>query len=368
MKALVHLGMPKTGTTAIQTWLSENQTQLRAQGVGYDRASAALKPKRSAHAELSLCVAEKADKLIENKSLRLLYDVHDRESQRAFVNDYENLFAKKVASIKAEKVVLSSEYLGAGLKSPSRVLALTEWLKPYFEEVQYIIYFRRQEDLVLSGYSQRLKGGYSKDFDDFFQSAAKLNFASIVRRWHNVVDPHDMDVRLFERDWMVGGDAIDDFAHAIGADVQNTKRPAFSNESLGLAAQHLLRAINETVPHTVNAGKKFNLEKADLRKAIMHHPNGGSKRVLSEAQVNHIRLMNEEGNAELREMCFPERAELFPPRDKPTQQPDTDTAANVAKMAADIIAERLEQSGSGASTVAGRKKRLLNWGRSQLGE
>ena len=337
MRAIVHIGMPKTGTTAIQQWLAENADALRKQGIGFERMSSTKRLPRAGHVELSFCAAEEADMLLRNGSLRRVYRVSNRDEQTRFVAKYKAQFEKGIQALGTDYVVLSSEYLGGGLRSADEIAGFDRWLGQFFEDIQYVIYFRRQEDLLLSAYSQRLKEGIAIGFDAFLAKNSLRDYATIVTRWHKAVSADRLNVRLLERDWLEDGDLIADFANVVGADLSRTSRTKTANESLDLAAQHLLRAVNEAMPHTTTDGRKVNPAKARLRKAILKRNGTHDRRILTEEQTAIVRAANADGNEALRALCFPERAELFPPRSvKP--RPETNTEADaVASLAAQIL-------------------------------
>ncbi|MEL6959094.1 MAG: hypothetical protein AAGL89_09115 [Pseudomonadota bacterium] len=336
MKAIVHLGMPKTGTTTLQSWLYLNRKALAVRGIGYDRMAYRRRDQRSAHTELSFCARDRVGLLQMDRGLRIKHQIFDLGQQRSFVMKYEPVFARSLRRMAAPQVILSSEYLGAGLQSEEEAKALDDWLSQFFDDIRYVIYFRRQEDLVLSSYQQRLKSGHVGDFDSFLHKHAVHNYAQIADRWVSAVGRDKLDVRLFERDWLVDADIIADFSNAIGLD-EILDRPASQNESLSLAAQELLHAVNRKIPHKSEDGKRHNPVYAKVRDHIVDMADSGPARTLTGEQIDQVRSLNQRHNEDLRAAFFPQREELFAPRPAKGSDPEAiDHKEQVARAAAEL--------------------------------
>ena len=339
MKAFVHIGAAKTGSTTIQKWLVANADALRDQGIEYDRLWIRRRATRLAHIELSFCVAEHSGKLLNNRSLRRVCNVHTAEEQAAFVARYETFFDRQVGAMSGQTLILSSEYLCGGVKTPEDIAHLDAWLRARFDDVRYVIYFRRQEDLVLSRYSQRLREGTGDSFATFLDRTAKVNHYKLVHRWRAAIGATALDVRLLEPDWLFNGDLVADFAQTIGADSSALSVPLRSNESISLPAQMLLRALNREVPHETEDGKRVNPQKAILRDHILRNDPGSPRRVLTQAEIDDVRNVNAASNEALRKLCFPDRPELFPPRPPRPETVGGGGSDTIARLAAKAMAD-----------------------------
>ena len=142
---VLHIGLPKTGTTAIQNWTHANRNSLAAEGIF------ALPTILEAQRLAVECITDEArlqaPDILHSKSLsfdvarRTLIEGASREGVRASV--------------------VSSEYFF--IADPTRVAAMFAGIGVGVSRV--VCFVRRQDDLLASGYNQDIKGlGYALAF------------------------------------------------------------------------------------------------------------------------------------------------------------------------------------------------------------
>lgn len=340
MEAIVHIGLPKTGTTSIQTWLAANAAALAAQGVTYDRMGFSGPRWRKAHVELSIVQADAAGRLVESPRTRAVYGVTDLASQRAFVAGYAEALAGHLNGLSTRKVVFSCEDIGITARGPQMVTGLDRVLNGLFDRVTYVAYLRRQDEWLLSRYSEALRAGETRTCAEYIESKGDFDYFHLMDLWRRMVGTDRIVLRLLEPDVLRNGDLLEDFAAVIGVDPAGFTVPARMNESLSVPAAELVRQMNLAWPAFVGPAKAENPLRAGLAPFLTRQGKDDRKLRLPSSLSARVRLRTQATNEALRAAFFPERADLFPPR--PTAEPvpddvNTPTAEELCRIALDLV-------------------------------
>ncbi len=211
--------------------------------------------------------------------------------------------------------------------------ALLGWLGRFFDDVQVILYLRRQEDWLLSRYSQALRRGVTLKLSDYIRRNSRQNFHAIASLWADAAGAAKTHVRLLEPGAMVDNDLIADFSSVIGVDTEGLKEPVRRNESFSVAGAEFLRRLNErmTSPHG-NGDIRDNPLMERVPAKLTKWSEGGEKLRLSGEMIDLVRDANAGTNEQLRATFFPDRAEMFPARprsDAPEQQASAEEIADI---------------------------------------
>ena len=188
MKFYVHIGPPKTGTSAIQKWCVENRKYLLNHGIYYPEhdidpngiSSGNLMSifERNAQGELSFS-AERFDKLCANAE-----------------------------SLGAECILLSSEFFF------KKVGLLAEVIP----NLKFIAYIRFELSLIESGYNQSVKRhGQSNVID--VSGKQSSNTLNLLRQSIDEIGTHKFILRGYTEDAFVGGIIVSDMLSSIGVNV-----------------------------------------------------------------------------------------------------------------------------------------------------
>ncbi|WP_373356076.1 hypothetical protein [Pseudoroseicyclus sp. CXY001] len=350
-EAIVHVGMPKTGTTSIQSWLRENKAALAGAGVHFAQVPMRGMPVRYSQIEYALCQFAEAGELLPDPMPRRVFGTPDLAAQADFAKRFEAALDGWIAAEKPAKVVLSSEHIGGARVSPELSAAADRMFRRHFGKVTYVIYLRRQEDLLVSRYSQRLRFGLTKTLEQTVPAALVHDHDKVVRDWEAAGAGDRMIVRLLEKDAMKDGDLLADFAAILGLNAADFTRPERMNESFSAAAAEFLRQLN--IAEEGLGGDRSDRFTSTLVTHLKRTYADRPRLALSPEDVARVRDANAESNEALRARWFPERAELFPANAAPPPAPPP-TAAELAEVGAGVVrAIRLGEIAGAAGTQAG---------------
>lgn len=309
MKALIHIGMPKTGSSTIQAFLKINAEALRAQGLRHDPVN----PRFGSQYELAATGLVRAGAAMSDAVALRVLGLRDPAAQQAYVDAFEARLQHGQQAW-GERVFLgSSEHLHAWLTRPEQITALDTVLRRYFDSVQYLVYLRPQAEMVVSAYSERIRRGETLSFNDHFNQRLKaLNYWKSLRLWAKAVGEARLTPRLLTPDALVGGDLLDDFCAIAGIDRTGLQTPRRMNTSLSAEAIALRRQINRFLPVRNRKGGRAKPYQLALRLLERRLPQPGTRLQLSGGQRQTLLADHAEGNEKLRARYFPERATLFP--------------------------------------------------------
>lgn len=207
----LHIGTPKTGTTAIQNFCSENQEVLNRQGYYYPefayRYSGASRL-RNGHFLFGRVYNEDRSRNIEREEEIFQEGFH--EIYRAF-QTYNN-------------IILSDEGLwNCGFREEESVW---EKIKKELEQkqiaIKVIVYLRVQDTFLYSWWNQRVKEGLRAESQLTWEMMAKelpiiqLNYYDMLEKIADYVGKGNIIVRRFGTGHFIGGTLYTDFVDALG--------------------------------------------------------------------------------------------------------------------------------------------------------
>ncbi|RLL71301.1 hypothetical protein [Paenirhodobacter hankyongi] len=313
MKLVCHIGTPKTGSTYLQGTFQQNRDWFLERGIIYPDLLSPL----ANHITLFYAAATYLD------PSAVAYGLHSMEEVAAFrARLVEHIRAQiDAAPPHAHTMLFSSENLTGNLGRHD-VLNLAEMLRPLFDEVEIVIYLRRQDDAVLSMYGEFMRRGYNNQtFDAFLQGATArpavphfLQYRVLLEFWLEAFGKDAIRVLLFDRAQMVGGDVLTDFLTRIFdiTDTAGLALPAEDNRSLSAPAQEFLRRIQPFVPFY--QGNSINPARQLLEARINQLPDR-PRPYMSRAQSERVLERYRQGNEWVRQTFLPHHpAPLFPAR------------------------------------------------------
>ena len=224
---VIHIGLAKSGSTSIQSFLSVNEEALRRLSVDYPPVG---RQKRKDHHNF---VSELKGRKNFDPTLGTLS--HLKEYWRA--NTFETMI---ISSEIFEKLAVTQiEYLG-------------EILGELHHTFRIILIVRDLIAILPSSYAQKVRYGLKTyDFDAFFDeriAETRVNYFETAKGWAEVFGWENLRVRVLDSGHLINGDLIDDFLTTADLNPSDPRlhslpRPGRFNEANGWKMLEATRAL-----------------------------------------------------------------------------------------------------------------------------
>lgn len=262
MKAIIHIGTPKTGTTTIQNFLFKNFGALKKQGVFVPKGN-----NRWEHfaRHLDLCAAIMVPGMQE---LRPLFPVRGYRSfrhifrcEKNFTSEFQRKLWEKIQNeiksncSKNDLVLFSAEHFSS--RTSEEVERLKQLMSSLFDDVTIVVYLRRQSEYLVSRYGQDIKTGATREIFDYLNDPEERSFLAYHKliEWWSIFGKDKLKIRLFDRKEFLDNDLLSDFAYAAGFDLKGLERIRDANVSMDSAYIEFLRLLNLSCPAMRNPWK-----------------------------------------------------------------------------------------------------------------
>lgn len=213
----LHVGTHKTGTSALQTFLTRRPGAMDANGIHY----------------LKSCLGQG---IAQHPLSWAIRGVHGRGMEV-----WDEARAELKGSSQPVQVI-SSE--GFWFTDPARVREQLEGL----DDVRVVIYLRRQDKYLQSLYKQGVTSGRKQDFATWRSSMAfRGDYVSVVREWAAAFGKDSIVIRPYERDGGRVDVTADFFANVLGIDMSTElakRKQKMHNPSPRRELLELFRALN----------------------------------------------------------------------------------------------------------------------------
>ncbi|KZX55067.1 hypothetical protein A3709_08720 [Halioglobus sp. HI00S01] len=235
-KLYVHIGMGKTGTTALQNFFWDNRKALKERDICYPRQG----------------IMSNAHHLLSPHIPRFLEDQWNFQTVEEW--------APKLADCAEGNVLLSSELMAWAEESKARRFCaqVSAWF-----DVHVVVYLRRQDNIIMASYNQQIKAGPQKRRIDLIyrKQQERFDYLKVLAPWADSLEPGKLIVRPYEREQFHKGDIRRDFMyHVFRQDIAEDNfslKSGNSNPRLSLAAGEYKRMINTLVTDS-KKNERFN--------------------------------------------------------------------------------------------------------------
>lgn len=204
---LLHIGMPKSGTTSLQDFLYLNAGRLKKYGWCYPdliKDMAYLTDEKSEEGQKNgLCLRRSIIKNWSKKKIDILWDN---------ILNY----------LKYDNVIISDEVIGA-----SPIIDTEKALQnfcSYYDNIKVIFYLRRQDLFIESLWNQDIKRNLNGDPISVFLKTSPYavifsDYLSRIRMMEKIIGRENIIIRIFEKEQFLGkkSDVISDFLVTLGS-------------------------------------------------------------------------------------------------------------------------------------------------------
>ncbi len=226
---ILHIGTQKTGTTALQTFLTDNLALLTKQGFEYlDPRTGVLGLDNCSHGHLALCLTG-----------------YWRHTSHQITREEAWSTLKKLVDESRHTVIVSSELL-----STPQILPFLRFISESLNglNIKVIIYLRRQDIFVQSVYKERLKVSEREPFETAYQHGdyqMVLDFRTIVDHWAHFLGEENIHVRPYEKGQLLNGDILEDFLDVIGGEITAEMQLPSKHDANGPLSPDILEISRE---------------------------------------------------------------------------------------------------------------------------
>ncbi|MGH1367757.1 MAG: hypothetical protein ACRBCL_04015 [Maritimibacter sp.] len=335
MKAIIHIGTEKTGTTSIQETLQKNVDSLMGAGFCYPKTFF-----NGNHTKIAVFSME--DDKIDMRKRK--HKVISAEQVSAFRSQFEVEFSHEIEGLSPSTTVLIVNEHLSRLREKSEVERLRSFLLKYFDEIEVIIYLRRQDKLMRSMYSTVIKvGDIRENIFPIYEESKQGDFVTFDYRrvmdlWSEVFGRELISARLFERKLLHSEDVVLDFLRICGVPTETEIETVKANESLSPEALVALRELNKHIP------KEFRENLGPIFSRLF--PGSGQAALRHEAQ--EFLGYFEESNRYVAKKFFDRDALFDDIQDHEYQVKNNHTeevtVAQVSEIFAKIYTEKVKQS------------------------
>lgn len=308
MKAIVHIGTEKTGTSSIQLFLRKNRKALARQGYHFLQSAG----KTNNWMLPAYCSVE--NRFSDFYRLQsLATDQQLDEFKEQFLNEFEKELRSVAKNV--HTIVISSEHFHSRLRSDAEMSNLQQFLSTYFEEIKIVCYLREQAETCASWYSTSMKSGSTYSFYEFVRRCKPeiyyFNYFDILANWERYFGFESLEVALFSSKHFLNGDLLDDFTARIDPALVGHLDKAIRtvNESIQPMGQALNRAVNIAYPSSSEDPDISEIR--DQCKDIIAERLTGKGQQIDFLRREKIYQSFIESNEKLRQRYFPSSTILF---------------------------------------------------------
>jgi len=248
----LHIGIPKTGTTAVQYFLKKNNQALLKQGVLIPKS--VLTPNNEI---LTLYATKKTTNKLISRS-----KTWTKESVSNFPQKLNKEIAKHYNKI--NKIILTNEGLSVSVTKKNEFEALKEIINIKDFQIKIILYLRRQDEYILSAYSTNVRRGRTSEFD-ISNPINVLNYDKFLSNWESEFGFENIIVKVYDKLEFPNQNILYDFADTIGLNIKKLQfinKPI--NKSLDIEKLEFLRLFNKHCPFYIENGTKPNKNRFNI--------------------------------------------------------------------------------------------------------
>ncbi len=266
---VLHIGTKKTGTTLLQNSLAKNLEKLQAAGWSY--------PDFLEHRNHSVLALPFQRNITD---LHHRYEIASPEQIKAKLAMISKNFNKQV---KPDSTwIITSEYFSSRLQSDEEVEDVITFLRRFFDRIDVVVAFRRQEFVFPSVYSQRTKEDWPATWSWEFceKHLPTLEYPSMFDRWNSAAGVDSVStIAYLEEHKRDGMWLLKQFGAATGIPMNESwtiPDDSAANRSLSAEGIAFLNLVNPYVPRKKSDGSSNMFLRRALIKRVAELTPGAS--------------------------------------------------------------------------------------------
>ncbi|MCF8509944.1 MAG: hypothetical protein K9G43_00710 [Rhodobacteraceae bacterium] len=264
MQAICHIGHHKTGTTTLQTYLSQNSHKLLESGILYPwvetQGAAHALAKAMGNGDRQEILPFNVREAHNALAFRMLADATPNwqvpiyhpnlPHSRQMLSGLEN----QIKALQPKTIVICSEVMSHfGKTAPNLIIRLRNQGLRDVDQFKLWCTLRRPDEQLVSWHGQQVRFGQSPAPLTDTQEGLKLNwihvdYRSVIEPWLNLIPETDLVLRPY-REVMAEGGSVEDFMHHAGF---SAPRKMLTAQSLNISFKPgvvvLLRLANGQLP------------------------------------------------------------------------------------------------------------------------
>lgn len=244
MRAIIHIGLEKTGTTSIQSLLTLNKPAFEKAGIF---VSSTQHAGNNFYLALASYTSYRGDSLLRDQGFKNLDDILRFRAKQVAALKSEVALAKRSG---ADRFVLSSEHFQSRLKLSEDIETFHELLRDAgLSEFEIVVYLRDPLKIALSHHGMAIKKGVHVDEatlkPDNRRVIQILNFKGSLSSWIRVFGKDALNVRLYPEGKPPTA-LLSDFLQVVGytQPLENLQVPGRENRNLSSEALAILNQLN----------------------------------------------------------------------------------------------------------------------------
>ncbi|MEM1383349.1 MAG: hypothetical protein AAF713_19490 [Pseudomonadota bacterium] len=291
--AVVHIGAPRTGTTAIQEMLATNRNTLLRHGVLYPESLGSVASQNLVAALAPLRVQD---------AIRRKRGLVGARSIGAYRRDLEAALWREMAAHRPQTLLISAEQFFDRVDTFWTRRRLAMFLRSFAREARVVVYLRRQDQAIWSRHLHGIKLGKPGDFVAPSRAEPLYDYAARLLPWQKLFGAERLTVRAYQPSSLEGGGAAKDFLAQIGLSGCAIAPVGKRNTSLDIVRAAFMQRIGAALgaqgAESLAEDLAGAIDRLEARGPPARLPRRESEAILSLYRASNARLSAQFGGGE----------------------------------------------------------------------
>ncbi len=311
MKTLyLHIGTPKTGTSALQHFCAGNRNILEQKGIYYPDLGFRfpdIGKNRNAHFLSYKEYINKKEKLRDHEAEQRIRAEGIQKLDEAFQEH--------------DTILLSDEHIWNEKEMIAETLpALHKHFAEQGVQIRIIVYLRRQDQVIQSFWAQKIKESSTISFKAYMEKERyrffRLDYATRIQEFADVVGQDNIIVRCYEKQQYLGEQKtiMSDFLHILGLEITDEYKNSERVYNISLEGAYLeVKRLFNTLPQ-FKSQKNYMVDFLKEQQAIDYEENILERRKMyftPEAEKEFMQQFEEENLTVAKQYLHREDGKLF---------------------------------------------------------